>query len=205
MNFYDRYVLPHFLDLLCGLPAVAEQRAELLPQAQGRVLEIGIGTGLNLPFYDLNKVSALVGLDPAGQLHGRARRRIAKTGMTVELLALSAESIPAQDASFDTVVLTFTLCSIPDPVAALKEMRRVLKPEGRLLFCEHGLAPDASVRRWQRRLTPYWRPVAGGCHLDRDISRLLKDAGFDVSDLQARYVDGPRAFAYHYLGSARPG
>jgi len=202
MNLYDHYVLPYMLDCVCGMKAIQQARAELIPQARGRVLEIGIGTGRNLPFYDAGKLSALCGLDPAVQMNALAQKRARKKGIDIELLTLSAEKIPSADASFDTVVSTFTLCTIPDAVAALREMRRVLKPGGKLLFCEHGTAPDANVRRWQERLTPYWKPIAGGCHLNRDIAALLRAGGFASADMQRRYLPGPRAMTYVYSGSA---
>ncbi len=202
MNLYDRYLLPTLIDLLCGIKPVQRQRAKLVPRAQGRVLEIGIGTGRNLPFYDKTKLAQLYGLDPALQMHRKARERMREAGIEVELLDLPAEKIPMPDASFDTVITTFTLCTIPDAVAALREMRRVLKPGGRLLFCEHGTAPDASVRRWQDRLTPLWKPIAGGCHLNRDIPALLREGGFHIEDMEQLYLPGPRPLTYNYWGSA---
>jgi len=183
---------------------IRRQREKVVPLASGRVLEVGIGTGLNLRHYDKSRVSAIVGVDPAAEMHPLAAKRIARAGLDVRLLALSAERIPLEDASFDTVVATYTLCSIPDAVAALREMRRVLKPGGRLLFCEHGRAPDASVRRWQERLQPYWGPLAGGCHLGRDIPALLVEAGFACPQLQSMYLPGPRALSYNYWGEAVP-
>ncbi|MDE0855604.1 MAG: class I SAM-dependent methyltransferase [Nevskia sp.] len=202
MNLYDRYLLPTLIDLLCGIKPVQRQRAKIVPLARGRVLEIGIGTGRNLPFYDKSRLQQLYGLDPAPQMHHKARQRMQAAGLQVELLDLPAEKIPMPDASFDTVVSTFTLCSIPDVVTALREMRRVLKPGGRLLFCEHGTAPDASVRRWQDRLTPLWKPIAGGCHLNRDIPALLCEAGFHIDAMEQLYLPGPRPLTYNYWGSA---
>ena len=202
MNLYDRYLLPTLIDLLCGIKPVQRQRAKIVPRAQGRVLEIGIGTGRNLPFYDKSRLQQLYGLDPAAQMHPKARQRMLDAGLEVELLELPAEKIPMADASFDTVITTFTLCSIPDAIAALREMRRVLKPGGVLLFCEHGTAPDASVRRWQDRLTPLWKPLAGGCHLNRDIPALLREGGFRIVDMEQLYLPGPRPLTYNYWGSA---
>ena len=189
------------IDWACGVSLFSRQRQKLIPLAHGRVLEVGLGTGRNLPFYDRQRVSQVVGVDPALSLHPIARRRVAASGLDVELMGLSAERLPASDASFDTVVSTYTLCSIPDPVAALREMRRVLKPGGQLLFSEHGLAPEPGVARWQTRLQPYWKPLAGGCHLDRDIPALLAEAGF-ACDVQSRYLWGPRVLSYHYWGGA---
>ena len=199
---YDRHVLPYLLDLACGLAPVREQRAKVVPQARGRVLEIGIGTGLNLEHYDKAKLTALVGLDPNAELKGLARKRAQRAGVDAELVSLSAEGIPFGDEEFDTVVVTYSLCTIPDPLAALREMRRVLKPGGRLLFCEHGLAPEESVRRWQRRLNPLWSTLAGGCHLDRDVPALLREAGFRSDDMETLYLPGPRPMTFNYLGSA---
>ena len=203
-NWYERHILPGALDYACGLPMISRQRQLVVPLAQGRVLEVGIGTGLNMPYYDKRRVTRITGLDPALQLHPLARERIAQAGLDVELVGLSAEQIPRPDTSFDTVLVTYTLCTIPDPLAALREMRRVLAPGGQLLYCEHGRAPDASVQRWQERLQPLWGKLAGGCHLGRDIPALLQEAGFALSDLHTRYLPGPRPFTFHYWGAALP-
>ncbi|NDP38726.1 MAG: methyltransferase domain-containing protein [Rhodoferax sp.] len=202
-SWYERHILPRALDYACGLPMVGRQRELLVPQAEGRVLEVGVGTGLNMRYYDKSRVSSITALDPALELHPLARERIAQAGLEVELLGLSAEQIPLPDASFDTVLITYTLCTIPDPLAALHEMRRVLAPGGQLLYCEHGRAPDASVRRWQERLQPLWGKFSGGCHLGRDIPALLQAAGFALPDLQTRYLPGPRPMTFHYWGAAR--
>lgn len=202
MNLYERYLLPYVIDLACGVKPVRKQRAKIVPRARGRVLEIGIGTGRNLAFYDPHMLTELCGLDPAQQMHRLARKRMRQAGIEVRLLALPAEEIPEPDASFDTVVMTYTLCSIPDPVKAVKEMKRVLKPDGRLLFCEHGLAPDVSVQKWQHRLTPLWKPIAGGCHLDRDIPDLLRAGGLRIEELDTLYLPGPRPLTFNYWGVA---
>ncbi len=204
MSVYEKYILPHLIDLACGIRPVRRQRQKLVPLAYGKVLEVGIGTGLNLPHYDASKVDQLWGLDPALKLHSLATKRVRNSGLSVELIGLSAEAIPMPDQSFDTVVLTYTLCSIEDPVAALREMHRVLKPEGQLLFCEHGQAPDASVRRWQDRLTPAWSKIAGNCHLNRPIPQLLREAGFQTDNLETMYLPGPRPLTFNYWGLARP-
>jgi len=197
-------VLPYLIDFACGMKPVREQREKVVPLAHGRVLEVGIGTGLNLAYYDKAKVERVVGLDPALEMHRLARKRMKSAGLEVELVGLSAERIPLGDAGFDTVLMTYTLCSIPDPVAALKEMRRMLKPGARLVFCEHGASPDPAVRRWQDRLTPLWSRIGGGCHLNRDIPGLLKQAGFRTDDLQTAYLPGPRPLTYNYWGTAIP-
>ncbi len=203
-NWYERHILPTALDFVCGLPMLGRMRQRVVPLAQGRVLEVGIGTGLNMRYYDKRRVTHITGLDPALEMHPLAREHIALAGLTVDLVALSAQKIPMADDSFDTVLITYTLCTIADPHAALLEMHRVLAPRGKLLFCEHGRAPDASVQRWQERLQPLWGPLAGGCQLGRDIPALLRGAGFTVPDLQTRYLTGPRPFTFHYWGEALP-
>lgn len=200
-SWYDRHVLPYLIDFACGLPVIAAQRRKVIPRAAGRVLEIGIGTGRNLAFYDTNKVQVLVGIDPAPQMHPLARRRSERAGLPVELHSLSAEKLPLESSSFDCVVCTFTLCSIPDPLAALAEMRRVLRTGGRLLFAEHGLAPDRAVARWQYRLEPWWSRIAGGCHLTRDVPLLLQEAGFRA-EVEAAYVARPKVLSYDFWGEA---
>lgn len=201
-SWYERNILPFMIDLGCGVKPVRRQRAKVVPRARGRVLEVGIGSGLNAPYYDRSRVSAIVGLDPSGAMRQRAERRVREAGLQVEFIGLSAEKIPQPDASFDSVLITYTLCSIPDPLAALAEMRRVLKPEGRLIFCEHGRAPDASVRRWQDRLTPLWRRIGGGCHLNRDIPALLAAGGFDCGELETMYLPGLRPLTFNFWGEA---
>ncbi|GAC1034688.1 methyltransferase domain-containing protein [Pseudomonas sp. No.21] len=202
MGFYDRHVLPRLIDYACGMGEVMKTRSKIVPQAEGRVLEIGIGTGLNLGFYDPAKVQVVIGVDPAAQMQALARQRADAIAIAVETIALELGEIQAGDASFDSIVCTFTLCTIPDAAAALKEMRRVLKPGGRLLFAEHGLAPDAAVARWQHRLTPLWKPFAGGCHLNRDIPRLIEAGGFAIRELHTGYLQGPRPMTFVYRGWA---
>jgi ubiquinone/menaquinone biosynthesis C-methylase UbiE len=203
-NWYERNILPAALDVFCGMPMISRMRQLVVSQAVGRVLEVGIGTGLNMRYYDKTRVTHITGLDPSLQLHPLARERIAQVDLPVELIGLSAEKIPLPNASFDTVLITYTLCTIPDAHAALLEMHRVLAPTGKLLFCEHGRAPDASVRRWQDRLQPVWGPLAGGCHLGRDIPALLNSAGFTLTNPQTRYLSGPRPFTFHFWGEALP-
>ncbi|WP_285960087.1 class I SAM-dependent methyltransferase [Pseudomonas tohonis] len=202
MGFYDRHVLPRLIDYACGMGEVMKTRSKIVPRAEGRVLEIGIGTGLNLGFYDPTRVQVVIGVDPAAQMQALARQRAAAIAIPVKTIALELGEIQAGDACFDSIVCTFTLCTIPDAVAALKEMRRVLKPGGRLLFAEHGLAPDAPVVRWQHRLTPLWKPLAGGCHLNRDIPRLIEAGGFAIRELHTGYLQGPRPMTFVYRGWA---
>lgn len=187
MNLYDQHVLPHLIDFACGMGAVMKTRAQIVPQAEGRVLEIGIGSGLNLSFYDPAKVSLIVGVDPSAAMQKLARQRAAQISIPVEMIALELGQIQAADASFDSIVCTFTLCTIPDAHAALLEMRRVLKPGGKLLFSEHGLAPDLPVVRWQHRLTPLWKPFSGG---------------FSIGQLDSSYLQGPRPMTWVSRGWA---
>ena len=202
MNLYDQHVLPHLIDFACGMGAVMKTRAQIVPQAEGRVLEIGIGSGLNLSFYDPAKVSVIVGVDPSAAMQKLARQRAAQISIPVEMVALELGQIQAADASFDSIVCTFTLCTIPDAMAALQEMRRVLKPGGKLLFSEHGLAPDLPVVRWQHRLTPLWKPFSGGCHLNRDIPALIRAGGFSIGQLDSSYLKGPRPMTWVSRGWA---
>ena len=200
-NWYERNVLPWLIDFACGMKSVSQQRMKVIPQARGRVLEIGLGTGLNLPFYDTGRVSELVGVEPSLTMHHLAMKRSRAAGIPVELVGIGAERLPLADHVFDTVVSTYTLCTIPDPVLALRELRRVLRPGGRLLFSEHGRAPDESVRKWQARIQPVWGKFSGGCHLGRDIPAILKEAGFDAQ-VESMYIPGPRIASYHYWGMA---
>ena len=200
-GFYQRHVLPHLIDFAMKQKLATERRARLIPQAAGEVLEIGVGSGLNFPFYGRD-VARLHALDPSPELLDMARRRAGKLGLDVELACESAEQLPHRSGSMDTVVTTWTLCSIPDAGRALAEMRRVLKPAGTLLFVEHGRAPDASVRRWQDRLDPAWTRLAGGCHLNRAMDDLIRSAGFSLQSLETGYWPGPRPLAFMYEGRA---
>lgn len=200
-TWYERTLLPYLTDLVCGGKPIRKQRLKVIPKAEGRVLEVGIGTGLNMPYYDRTRIKSIVGVDPALEMHRLALRRIQRAGMEVTLVGLSAEKLPVEDASFETVVCTYTLCTIRDPVQALKEMRRALVPGGKLLFSEHGRAPDENILKWQARLEPYWSKVSGGCMLARDIPALLEQAGFKP-DVQSRYIPGLRILSFHYWGEA---
>lgn len=203
MRFYEQWILPRLIDLAMRNHRLLPYRERVIPAAEGRVLEIGMGSGLNLPYYR-PAVSEIVGLDPSPRLLGMARRRTGGIAPAVTFVEGSAEAIPMDDAGIDTVVLTWTLCSIPLAATALEEMRRVLKPGGQLLFVEHGLAPDASVRWWQDRLTPAWKRIGGGCHLNRPIRNLIETAGFAVTGIRTGYAEGPRPMTFMYEGRASP-
>jgi ubiquinone/menaquinone biosynthesis C-methylase UbiE len=202
-SLYDRFVLPWVINCACGAPSIAHQRAKVVPEAQGRVLELGMGSGLNLPFYDAGKVTHVEGLEPSPELRKMAEGKGA--GLDLAITDGRAEALPFESASFDTVVCTYTLCSVQDPAAALAESRRVLKPGGRLMFCEHGAAPDLNVEVWQRRIEPLWKVIAGGCHLTRPVAKAITAAGFHIERHDQMYVpDTPRWAAWTEWGVAAP-
>ncbi len=202
MGLYSRYVLPHLLDYAMRDKTIMRQRAKVVPLARGRVLEVGIGSGLNLSFYDRGKVEKVLGLDPSPELQVKARQRAAEAGIEVDWMALSSERIPLPEDSVDSIVITYTMCTIPDVHSALLEMRRVLKPGAKMFFSEHGAAPDESVRRWQDRLNPLWGRISGGCNINRDVPGMLERAGLVVDEIQTMYLPGPRPLTFNYWGSA---
>lgn len=202
MGIYARYVLPRLTHLAMGQAQLRPYRERVVSGAKGRVLEIGIGSARNLPFYT-DATEEVVGIDSSHQMLALANQMVAAGRVRkVTLLPLSAESLPFEDRTFDTVVVTWSLCSIPDPVAALKEARRVLRPDGQLRFAEHGQSPDPGVRKWQDRLTPLWCRCAGGCHLNRKADDLIRAAGFTLTELTTGYARGLRPMAYMYDGCA---
>ena len=201
MGFYRKVVLPRLIELAMRNSQLGGYRQQTIGAARGHVLEIGVGSGMNLPIYG-SAVARVCGIDPSPELLDRARERVAAARVPVSLVRALAEQLPFRDAAFDTLVMTWTLCSIPNPSTALNEMRRVLKPGGRLLFVEHGLAPEPAIIRWQHRLTPCWRRIGGGCHLDRKMDDLIRDAGFRVDALETGYMKGPKPWTFMYLGSA---
>jgi ubiquinone/menaquinone biosynthesis C-methylase UbiE len=202
MAFYARYVLPRIIDLAMRNKESARLRAAWIPHARGQVLEVGIGSGLNLPFYS-RQVERIIGVDPSLELQRMARKRL-PAGIQIEFLPQSAEEpLPLEDASIDTIVLTWSLCSIADPLKALEQMARVMKAGGKLTFLEHGRAPDPGVVSWQDRLTPYWKRIAGGCHLNRKVDELITDAGFQITEVKTFYLPGPRPMTYTYQGIAQ--
>ncbi len=203
MSWYEEKVLPHLINLACSTKPAQKQREKVVPGASGDVLEIGFGSGLNLPYYDRANVRRIWGLEPSSGMREIAAEPIANSGLDVELIDLPGEEIPLDDDSVDTVLITYTLCTIVDVASALDGMRRVLKPGGKLLFCEHGKAPDGSVVKWQERMNPTWRRFAGGCNMNRDIPAILAAAGFDIKDDNRMYIPGIKSLSYNYWGSAR--
>jgi ubiquinone/menaquinone biosynthesis C-methylase UbiE len=204
MGFYAQYVLPRLVDFSMRNRETARLRADWIPHARGEVLEIGIGSGLNLPFYS-PEVRHVYGVDPSVGLQRMARERVAAGRLPVEFFSQSAEEpLPLPSASVDTVVVTWTMCSIPNVDDALQQMRRVLRPTGRLIFLEHGRSPDPGVVAWQDRLTPVWKTFTGGCHLNRKVDELIAAAGFHITQLKTCYMPGPRPMTYTYQGFAQP-
>jgi ubiquinone/menaquinone biosynthesis C-methylase UbiE len=203
MGLYDHYILPVVLNAAMSAKPIRYQRKKVVPRAEGRVLEIGFGAGHNLPFYDAAKVSHLWALEPSQEMRERAAERVSQTSIPLEFLDLPSEQIPLQNEEADTILITYTLCTIPDVMKALGEMRRVLKPGGKMIFCEHGEAPDADVRKWQERLTPAWKFIGGGCHVGRQIPKLIQDSGFRIAGMETMYLPGtPRFAGFNYWGDA---
>lgn len=203
MRLYAKYVLPRLIDLAMRNKDAARLRESWIPRARGDVLEIGIGSGLNLPFYS-PEVRQIRGVDPSGELQRMAAKRAVDAPIPVEFLSQSAEEpLAMADESIDTVVVTWTLCSIPNAQKALKQINRVLKTNGRLIFIEHGRAPDPGIALWQDRLTPIWKRIGGGCHLNRKVDELIVAAGFQILELKTCYLPGPRPTTYTYQGCAQ--
>ncbi|MGK2739263.1 class I SAM-dependent methyltransferase [Tepidicaulis sp. LMO-SS28] len=204
MGFYEKYVVPRVINVACGTKPISYQRRKVVPMAEGRILEIGIGTGLNLDYYDPSKVEKLIGLDPSEESWRIAGSRAKDLPFDVEFIGLPGEEIPLDANSVDTVLVTFSLCTIPDPHMALEGMRRVLRPGGKLIFCEHGAAPDANVRKWQDRINPVWKAVCGGCNLNREIPTIIGGAGFEVKQMETMYLPStPRFAGFNYWGTAQ--
>ena len=203
MSLYEKYVLPKFLNCACGSKPVARQREKVVPLAEGKVLQIGIGAGLNLPFYDKTKVDEIWGLDPSEELSEMARAVAIQEGMEVNFISSGAEEIPLPDDHFDSVLITYTMCTIPEVIRANTEIRRVLKNQGKMIFCEHGAAPDDNIRKWQKRINPFWGKIAGGCNIDRNIPSLIQDSGFDIIEIEEMYLPNtPKIAGYNFWGYA---
>ena len=203
MGLYDRYVVPRLVTCACGTKPVIKQRQKVVPKAMGTVLEFGIGAGHNLPHYDSSRIDRVIGVDPCAISWELASERAANLDFDVEFIQGSALDVPIEDASVDSVLITFTLCTVPDPMAALREAKRTLKPGGKVYFCEHGLAPDERVAKWQNRVNPIWKKVFGGCHINRDTAGLLTEAGFKLDELEQMYLPGtPTIAGFNTWGEA---
>ena len=203
MGFYDKYVLPKVLNCTCGSKPIQYQRKKVVPLAEGVVLDVGIGSGLNIPFYDMSKIDKVLGLDPSEELNNIAKDVAEENAVNIDFMLCGAEDIPLPDNHVDTLLITYTMCTIPEVAEANREMLRVLKPGGKLIFCEHGLAPDANVAKWQGRINPIWGKIAGGCNLNRNIPELITSAGFEIENLEQMYLPStPRFAGYNFWGSA---
>ena len=203
MSLYDKYVLPKFLNCACGSNPVSRQRQKVVPLVEGKVLEVGVGSGLNLPFYDKSKIDELWGLDPSEELSDMARKVADRENIVVNFISSGAEEIPLPDSYFDSVLITYTMCTIPEVARANKEIKRVLKRGGKLIFCEHGEAPDENIRKWQKRINPSWGKLAGGCNIDRKIPTLIQNSGFEIVELEEMYLPKtPKIVGYNYWGYA---
>lgn len=204
MGFYADRVLPHLVDRVCAIESIRRQRSRVVPRAAGRVLEVGLGSGHNLEFYDPARVTRVWGLEPSERMRALAREAVEKLPFDFDFIDAAGADVPLEAGSVDTVVVTYTLCTVPDVEAVVREMSRVLVPGGQLLFCEHGVAPDPWVRRWQTWINPLWRPLAGGCNLNRDPRQFIAACGFRFTDIDSGYVPGWRPAGYHYWGRAVP-
>ena len=204
MSFYEDRVLPHLINWACSTSPQRKQREKIVHLARGDVLEVGFGSGLNLPFYAADRVRKIFALEPSEGMRRKAQPNVAASSLDVEFIDLPGERIPLDSASVDSVLITYTLCTIPDAVTALEGMRRVLKPGGQLIFCEHGAAPDADVAKWQHRLNGGWSRFAGGCNMNRDIVSLIEGGGFEITMDERMYLPGPRILNYNFWGTAKP-
>ena len=200
---YENYVLPRMLNCCCSTKPISYQRKKVVPEASGTILEIGIGSGLNIPYYQKSKVNRVIGLDPSEQLCKMAKKTADNYNFSIDFLVNGAEEIQLASNTIDTILLTYTLCSIPEPDIALKEIMRVMKSDGRILFCEHGIAPDEVVQKWQNRINPLWGKLFGGCNINRDIPNILKNGGFKINSLDKMYLPStPKIVGYNYWGEA---
>ncbi|MDG1732901.1 MAG: class I SAM-dependent methyltransferase [Thalassotalea sp.] len=203
MSFYDEKILPHIINCGCSTPAIMDLRSKVVPLAYGDVLEVGMGSALNLPLYNTSKVNKVWGLEPSIGMRKRAEKNLNRSNIKVDWLDLPGEKIPLADNSVDCIVLTYTLCTIPDWRAAMQQMHRVLKPHGKLLYCEHGLSPHSSIEKWQNRLNPLWGKIFGGCNLNRNVTQSIEASGFSIEWNEHKYVNKmPKFAAYMSVGSA---
>ena len=200
---YEKFLLPKLLDTCCSTKPIQYQRKKIVPQAKGAVLEIGVGSGLNIPFYEKKDIHKVYGLDPSEELCEIARKTAENNQLKIDFLINSAEEVELPSNSIDTVLITYTLCTIPNPFDALKEIKRVMKSDARILFCEHGIAPDKNIVKWQNRINPLWGKLFGGCNINRDIPDILLRSGFKIKNLNQMYLPStPKIVGYNYWGNA---
>ena len=200
---YEKFVLPKVLNCCCSTKPISYQRKKIVPSASGTVLEIGIGSGLNIPFYQKSNIDKLYGLDPSSELCEMAKKNAFNHNFNIDFLISGAEEIELASKSIDTVLLTYTLCTIPCPKSALKEIKRVLKSDGKILFCEHGTAPDKKIKIWQNRINPIWSKLFGGCNINRDIPNIFLESDFKINQLDQMYLPStPKIVGYNYWGTA---
>ena len=203
MSFYEKYILPRFLNCACASEPITYQRKKVVPLAEGKILEVGIGSGLNLPFYEKSKIEEIWGIDPSEELNVMAKKVAIEEGMNVNFITSSAEDIPFPNDYFDTVLITYTMWTIPSVLKANKEIRRVLKRSGKMIFCEHGVSPDENIKKWQKRLNSIWGKIAGGCNINRNIPYIIQESGLNIKKLEQMYLPStPKIVAYNYWGVA---
>jgi ubiquinone/menaquinone biosynthesis C-methylase UbiE len=200
MNYYNKYILPKLIDWTCKQNSNMRQRQKVVPLAKGKVMEIGIGSGLNIPFYDKSQVNHLTAIDPSEEIWNKNKNNTEELGFEFQFVKAFADNIPVDNNAFDSVVITYTLCSIPETGRAMEEVRRVLKPAGQLIFCEHGKAPDIVVQKWQNIINPLWKRIGGGCNLHRDIPLIIENNGFKISNLETMYIPGWKPASFNYWG-----
>ncbi len=202
-RLYEKHLLPKMLDCCCSTKPINYQRNKVVPYAKGKILEIGIGSGINIPFYKKSQIEKLYGLDPSEELNHMALKVANKHNLDVEFLLSGAEEIPLPSNSIDTILITYTLCTIPDLNSSMSEMKRVLKDDGNFLFCEHGIAPDLNIVKWQNRINPVWGKLFGGCSINRDIPDIIQSSGFKLNKLNQMYLPStPKIVGYNYWGHA---
>ncbi len=202
-SWYEKFFLPKLCDKCCSTKPINYQRNKVVPLAKGVVLEIGIGSGLNIPFYNKNNIEKIIGLDPSEELNFLANKVAKKNNIEIDFIISGAEDIALPDNSVDTILITYTLCSIPDLDNSMAEMKRVLKSDGKFIFCEHGIAPDQNIVKWQSRINPIWKAIMGGCNINRNIPKIISDGGFDITNISEMYLPStPKIVGYNYWGVA---
>ena len=202
-SWYEKFFLPKLCDKCCSTKPINYQRNKVVPLAKGIVLEIGIGSGLNIPFYNKNNIEKIIGLDPSEELNFLANKVAKKNNIEIDFIISGAEDIALPDNSIDTILITYTLCTIPDLDNSMAEIKRVLKSDGKFIFCEHGIAPDQNIVKWQTRINPIWKALMGGCNINRNIPKIISDGGFDITNINEMYLPStPKIVGYNYWGIA---